>query len=252
LDPAFILALVAAVAIFLMAAVYSHVGHSGAAGYLAILFLLASQLPPIFIKPTALFLAIPVALVATIRSFRSGVFSWRTFWPFAVGSAPVALITAALSVNFPYYLVIVAPVLIYAALRLFLGFGTLNEKKPTVVPIWIAVPAGAVIGLVAGLAGVGGAIFIVPLLLLMRWAKTNEAIAVAAPFALLNLVVAFFMSNPMYPFMVGDLIYWVPAALIGAWIGTEVEIQPVLIVQINRILALVLLAGALRLIPAII
>ena len=250
MDPNFILTLLTAAGIFFIAFLSSMGGQGGATGYLAIMVLFG--MPAILFRPTALALAIVVALISTIRSFRSGFFRWRTFWPFALASMPAVLLAAIVNLRPVFYLMLLFLVLLYGALRSFLGFGMMNEKKTTLVPVRLALPVGAGIGLIAGFAGVGGGIFLSPLLLRMNWAKTKEAFAVAAPFALLNSIIAFSLSNPIMPLMVPDLVYWVPAALIGAWIGTEVQISPVLLVQFNRILSIILVAAALRLIPAII
>lgn len=165
---------------------------------------------------------------------------------------PTVLLAASMNLRPLFYLTLLALVLLYGALRSFLGFGMMNEKKTTVVPIRFALPVGAGIGLLAGFSGVGGGIFLSPLLLRMRWAKTKEAFAVAAPFALVNSIIAFSLSNPIMPLMPADLIYWIPAVLIGAWIGNEVEISRGLLVQLKRILSFILVAAALKLIPAII
>lgn len=250
MDPNDLINLVSASGIFLVAFLASAGGQSGAPGYLALMVVFGT--PSYIQRPAALALAIVVAVVGTIRAFRSGFFNLRTFWPFVVGSVPGVLIAAGLDFRPVFYLVALALVLLYGAIRLFLGFTMMSERKTTVVPIQFAVPLGFGIGLLSGLAGVAGAIFLVSLLLLMSWAKTKEAIAVAAPFALVNAIIGFSFSNPIMAFVSGGLIYWVPAALIGAWIGTEVEIPPFLLIHLNRILSLLLLVAALRLVPAII
>lgn len=250
MDPTFPLTLLTAAGIFFVALLSSIGGQGGATGYLAIMVLYG--MPAIIFRPTALALAIVVALISTIRSFRSGLFRWRTFWPLALASTPAVLLAASMNLRPVFYLTLLALVLLYGALRSFLGFGMMNEKKTTVVPLRFALALGAGIGLLAGFAGVGGGIFLSPLLLRMRWAKTKEAFAVAAPFALVNSIIGFSLSNPIMPLMPADLVYWIPAALIGAWIGNEVEVSPGLLVQLNRILSIILVAAALRLIPAII
>ena len=80
------LALVIAALIFIVALLYSTVGHAGASGYLAAMALFG--LAPAVMKPTALALNILVAIIGTVRFYRAGFFSWRTFWPFALASIP--------------------------------------------------------------------------------------------------------------------------------------------------------------------
>src|SRR5207237_1869855 len=86
LNTGLIIALMIAVLIFVVALLYSTVGHAGASGYLAVMALFG--MAPLVMKPTALVLNILVALIGTIRFYRAGFFSWRTFWPLAVSSIP--------------------------------------------------------------------------------------------------------------------------------------------------------------------
>src|SRR5437763_16013485 len=84
--------LLIALLIFVVAVLYSTVGHAGASGYLAAMALFG--LAPAVMKPTALTLNIIVAIVGTVRFVRAGFFSWRIFWPFAIASIPTAFVGA--------------------------------------------------------------------------------------------------------------------------------------------------------------
>ena len=88
-----------ALLIFVVALLYSTVGHAGASGYIAAMALFG--MAPLVMKPTALTLNIIVALIGTIRFYRAGFFSWRTFWPFAVASIPAAYLGGALNLPVP-------------------------------------------------------------------------------------------------------------------------------------------------------
>src|SRR5213078_2886200 len=90
MDHALVIALVIAALIFAVALLYSTVGHAGASGYIAAMALFSTA--PAAMKPTALALNILVAAVGTVRFYRAGYFSWRTFWPFAVASIPASFI----------------------------------------------------------------------------------------------------------------------------------------------------------------
>ena len=76
------------IAIFFVAFLYSSVGHAGASGYIAVMSLFG--LTPLVIKPIALALNILVASIASFQFWRSGYFSWRLFWPFALFAIPFA------------------------------------------------------------------------------------------------------------------------------------------------------------------
>jgi uncharacterized membrane protein YfcA len=250
LDTSLIITLLTTAGVFVFAVLYSNAGQGGSTGYAAMILLFGTS--PAVLKPTALALNILVAIVVTIRSYRSGRFRWNIFWPFAVASFPVAFLVAYTKVKPFTYLWVLALVLVYAAVRLFFGLGMTNEKKTRPVPIWISIPAGAAIGLLAGFAGVGGGIFLTPLLLLMRWAKTREAIGVAGPLVLINSIIVFTLSEPERPLLVANMVYWAPAAFIGAWIGSEADMRMIPVGAISKAMALVIIAAALKLMSSII
>ena len=245
MDPSTIFALLIAALILIVALLYSTVGHAGASGYLAIMALFGT--PPSAMKPTALVLNIIVAVVGTLRFYRAGFFSWRTFWPFAVASIPASFVGGALSLPVPVYKSIVGLVLLYSAVRLFFSAGTADTRKATPVPIWIALLLGAAIGLLSGLTGVGGGIFLSPILLLVGWAKTKETSGVAAAFILVNSVAGLLGHISAVSYVPPDITYWAPAALIGGWIGTELGTRFLPVTGIRRWLSVVLVLAGLKL-----
>jgi uncharacterized membrane protein YfcA len=245
MDTATIFALVIAALILIVALLYSTVGHAGASGYLAVMALFG--VAPVAMKPTALMLNILVALIGTIRFYHAGFFSWRTFWPFAVASIPASFIGGSLTLSVPIYKSIVGIVLIYSAVRLFFGAGAADARRTTLVPIWIALGLGAAIGLLSGLTGVGGGIFLSPLVLLMGWAKTKETSGVSAAFILVNSVAGLLGHISSVSYVPPEITYWAPAALIGGWIGTELGTRLLPITGIRRWLSAVLALAGLKL-----
>lgn len=170
------------VPLFLVAALYGTVGHGGASGYLAVMAL--AGVAPAVMKPTALSLNLAVSLIGTVLFFRAGHFAWRLFWPFAVTSIPFAFLGGRLDVPTHVFKLLLAFALGFAALRLLLPAPKNEVLRPA--PIGWVLLAGAIMGLVSGLIGVGGGIFLTPLLLLMRWSNTKTAAAVSAPFIFVN------------------------------------------------------------------
>jgi uncharacterized membrane protein YfcA len=168
-----------------MAILYSSVGHGGASGYIAILALFS--LAPAAFKPTALVLNIIVSGIATYYFSRAGHFSWRLFWPFAATSVPFSFVGGYLRLPTHVYQPLVGIVLLASAYRLF------PRKDPEATEvrrpsITVALVVGAVLGFLSGLTGVGGGIFLSPLLLLFGWARVKEVSAVAALFILVNSI----------------------------------------------------------------
>jgi uncharacterized protein len=245
MDTALIIALLLAALIFVIALLYSTVGHAGASGYIAAMALFG--MAPLVMKPTALTLNIIVALIGTIRFYRAGFFSWRTFWPFAIASIPAAYIGGALTLPVAIYKSIVGVVLLYSAVRLFMSADSADNRKTTLVPIWMALIVGAAIGLLSGLTGVGGGIFLSPVLLLMHWARTKETSGVSAAFILVNSIAGLLGQYSAITYLPNDLVYWAPAALVGGWIGTELGTKLLPISGIRRWLSVVLVLAGLKL-----
>lgn len=237
-----------AAAIFVMAALYSSVGHAGASGYLAAMAL--AGLAPAVMKPTALTLNILVALVAASRFYRAGYFSWRIFLPFAASSIPFAFVGGALQLPGSVYQKLVGLALLFAAFRLWMHAAARAEAGAKPVPLPAAVALGALIGLLSGITGVGGGIFLSPVLLLAGWAETRQASGVAAAFILVNSV-AGLAGHLASVRMVPDSIYlWGAAALAGGLVGTELGRRRLAPVTLRRLLSAVLVIAGLKMLLA--
>ena len=176
-------AILLAVAFLVAALLYSSVGHAGASGYLAAMAFLGVATP--VMRPTALVLNLLVASIATIRFARAGFFTWSLFWPFALGSIPLAFVGGAITLSGHWYRTLVGLVLWLAAVRLLLDWRVRRDR--TQAPARpVAIGCGAGVGLLAGLTGTGGGIFLSPILLFMGWAETRETGGIAAAFILVN------------------------------------------------------------------
>jgi uncharacterized membrane protein YfcA len=171
-----------AAALFVVALLYSSVGHAGASGYIAVLTLFGLGIEEV--RPTALALNILVAAIGFIQWWRGGHFSWSLFWPFALLSVPAAFFGGWLHVPADYLRILIGVVLWFSAWRLLY-----RKEDPSAVAQparTTAVASGAGIGFLSGLTGTGGGIFLTPLMLFCRWAKVKEAAAVSSLFILVN------------------------------------------------------------------
>ncbi|HET6459453.1 MAG TPA: sulfite exporter TauE/SafE family protein [Syntrophales bacterium] len=166
-----------------IAVLYSCVGHGGASGYIAIMMFFG--LIPAVIKPTALILNILVSSIAAFQFYKAGYFRWSLFWPFACTSIPFAYIGGHLTLPIEIYRIAIGITLLLFAMRLLIRAPLhKNEfRHPSTV---VSLSMGATLGLISGLIGVGGGIFLSPLLILMGWAGIKETAAVAAVFVLVN------------------------------------------------------------------
>lgn len=167
-----------------VAFLYSSVGHAGASGYIAVMTLLGANL--IEIKPIALTLNILVASVTAYQFWRAGYFSWSLFFPFALLSVPAAFFGGFLNLPIAWLRILLGSVLLFSAFRFFYDpRETEHPAKPRKVT---ALLSGAMIGLLSGFTGTGGGIFLTPLMLSLRWARTKPSAAVSAMFILVNSI----------------------------------------------------------------
>ncbi len=238
---------VLALIFFGIALLYGAVGLGGGSGYLAVMSI--AGLPPEVIRPTALTLNILVASIGTWKHVRAGQFSARIFWPIVATSIPFAFLGGRLTLPGELYRPIVGIVLLYAAYRLWRHpDGATEVIKQQRLPIWMALAAGAVIGLVAGLVGIGGGIFLGPLLLLAGWADTKEAMGITAAFVVVNSLAGLAGRLSSVPELPPAMIVWLIVVAVGGWIGAEFGSNRLNPLVLRRLLALVLVAGGLRMI----
>ena len=231
--------------IFVAALLYSSVGHAGASGYLAAMALF--NLAPAEMRPTALVLNLVVATIGTIQFSRAGCFSWKIFWPFAVFSVPCAFIGGFWRLPDGAYKIVLGLVLLFAAWRLAIKQSPSVPSEPRPLTLPQAMPFGGPIGFLSGLVGVGGGIFLSPVLLLFRWADTRTTAGVSVVFILVNSAagllgtICYGKSISVLP----KIVWWIPAALLGGFIGSRLDSRHLAPIIMRRLLALVLLlAGA--------
>ena len=168
-----------------IALVYSLVGHGGASGYLALLAM--TTLLPRDVAITALLINLVVAGTSFVLYQLAHHFSWKLAWPFLAGSVPLAFVGSRLHLTDPVYYWLVGGVLLLSGLRLFwIAPGAAVTETPPIPGVSVRLGTGAGIGLLSGMVGVGGGIFLSPVLLLARWATAKQTSAVSAIFIVAN------------------------------------------------------------------
>jgi uncharacterized membrane protein YfcA len=231
------------IGVFTMALLYSSVGHAGASGYIAVMSLLS--LAPSTIKPTALALNILVASIAAWRFARAGHFQWPLFWPFALLAIPLAFVGGHLDLPVWLFQKLLGAVLLFSAWHLLAQPGP--EKQTRAPPWWAALLCGGLIGLLAGLTGTGGGIFLTPLLLLVGWARAKEAAAVSALFILCNSTAGLLGNWASTQSLPGFIWPLLAVAAVGGWLGSGWGSQRFAPALIKRLLAAVLVVAGLKL-----
>ena len=232
--------------ILLIAVLYSSVGHGGASGYLAVLALFA--FPPEEIRTTALLLNVVVAGIAFFTFARARHFVFRRAWPFVLTSVPAAFLGGMLHVTGHLYYLLLAFALAVAAARMLLPrlMQPDDELRPVHTPA--ALLAGAVLGVISGMIGIGGGIFLSPLLLLMRWSTIKTASATAAFFILVNSLAGLAGSAVHGSLHVTAYLPFLGAAVLGGLTGSIFGAHAFSSVTLRRCLALVLVLAAAKLV----
>ena len=234
--------LLLALSMALAAMLYSSVGHAGASAYIALMALFG--IDAAVMRPTALVLNIIVATLASARFFKAGLFRWRVLWPFLVTAIPMAWLGGTIHLPGEVYRPMVGVVLWLSAARLLWPRELKVERENSDPPLLFALPAGAAIGLLAGLTGTGGGIFLSPLLLFMAWAPTRQASGVAAVFVLANSLAGLGGQVATLDALPPQLPLYAGAVLLGGIVGTTVGIKVPARVILKLLGVVLLIAGA--------
>ncbi len=226
--------------IFIAATLYSSVGHAGASGYLAAMALFG--IAPETMRPAALALNVLVASLATYRYTRAGLNDIKLLMPFVVASIPAAFIGGMIHVPAAFYKPLIGVVLLLSAFQLLRTAKKSKQKDRQVQrpPLAASLATGAGLGLLAGLSGTGGGIFLSPLLLFMGWAPTRNVSGIAASFILVNSISGLLGNMSSLQALPSALPVWAGAVLLGGLIGTQFGTRTLTIPGIRIMLALVL------------
>lgn len=234
-----------ALLIFFAAMLYSSVGHGGASGYLAVMALLS--VVPETMRPAALVLNILVSSIAFYKFYRVKAFSWQLLVPIIIGSIPFAFIGGSVSLPTYLYKPLIGIVLVLAAWQVFSRANQVLVNIAHVPKKSTMLGLGAGLGFLSGLTGIGGGVFLSPILLFMNWAETKTISGVAAAFILVNSIagLAGVLTKPDVIFPEG-LPAWAVAAVLGGLIGAEVGSRRFPNPAIRKLLALVLLIAGIK------
>ncbi|MEZ5163419.1 MAG: sulfite exporter TauE/SafE family protein [Fimbriimonadaceae bacterium] len=186
--------------IFLVATLYSMVGHGGASGYLAVLSIFA--VPQIVMSSTSLVLNLFVAGISFTLYALARHFRWSLTWPFLVSAVPFAFLGALFKLPASVYSALLAIALLYAAFRLLRS--AQDDPDEHELPLKYALLSGSLIGLISGILGIGGGIFLSPVLLIFKWGNPKETAATSAVFIFVNSLAGlsgrFFSGNSVSNF----------------------------------------------------
>jgi len=229
--------------LFVVAFLYSSVGHGGASGYLALMALFGME--PLIMRSSALTLNLFVAGTAFIAFYKGGYLKWKLIFPFIVTSVPMAYFGAQTQVDPKIYKIILGIFLLIAVGRMIYRPRDYEVSKDNNIIISLFI--GATLGFFSGMIGIGGGIILSPLLILLHWANVKEAAAASALFILLNstagllgLYQAGYTPNP-------QLFIWVAFAFAGGLLGSWSGSFKLSIVRLQYLLAFVLMIASIKL-----
>lgn len=212
-----------AVMMALAAALYSSVGHGGASAYLAIMALFS--IAPETMRPTALALNLVVATFAAARFALRGQANWPLLAAFAVTAVPAAYVGGGIELAPELYRPLVGIVLLAAAVRLFWQPERLAARPTRPPRLAVTLPSGAALGLLAGLTGTGGGIFLSPMIILFGWEGARRTSGVAAAFIVVNSAAGLAGNLASVRHIPAELPVLAGAvlggALLGSWLGTS-------------------------------
>jgi uncharacterized protein len=235
-----------ALAILLVAFLYSSAGQAGASGFLAVMAFFG--VAPDAMKPLALALNVLVAALGTWQFHRAGHFSGRLFWPLAALSVPAAFLGGYLHLPSRAFELLVGALLLASAAMLVAARSTDPEPREPSRPMALGLGAG--VGFLSGLTGTGGGVILTPALLLMRWSRTKTAAAISAAFILLNSAAAllgYLASTGTLPSAVVPLgIAAGAGGVLGSYLGGR-RLEPA---TVKRLLGGVLVLAGLKLVFA--
>lgn len=198
-------------------------GFGGGSSYIAALALFDYPYESI---PVVALICNVIVVSGGIYNFRkNGHFKWSLFWPFVVSSIPMAFIGGRIPVSKEFFLILLGVCLFLIAVRLLLiNRGTKDYSEYKMPRTSVALLLGAVLGLVAGMVGIGGGIFLAPLLLHLRWGLPKQIAATAALFILLNSLSGLAGQFVKGTSMIDLLDYWplFLSVFIGGQIGSRI------------------------------
>lgn len=208
--------------VFIIATLYASAGFGGASGYLTAMSFF--DIPANVMASSALVLNVLVSSISFTNYTRAGHLRTDLLIPFLITSVPAAFLGGYLEISEQTYTTMLYLMLTYLAVRMVFFHNQTEspawtERRP---PLWVALITGAGIGLLSGMLGIGGGIFLSPLILLMQWGTSKQAAASAGGFIAINSVSGLIGRVAGGTLAFGEFGLWLlPAGLLGALIGSH-------------------------------
>lgn len=211
--------ILASILFLIISILYSSVGHAGASGYLAVMALLSFA--PETIKPTSLILNVVVASIASIKYIKADCFDKRVFLAFSLTSLPMAFVGGYITISPKYFRLIAGLFLVISSLLLIIrAYYKPSQTSTEQMPFVYGLIGGSLIGLISGLIGIGGGIFLSPIIIMANWTSVKNASGVAALFILFNSLAGLAGHVLALNKLDHYIFYWIVVVVIGGLIGS--------------------------------
>lgn len=224
---------------------YATAGQAGGTAFLVVMAV--SAFPPDVMRPTSLLLNIVAASYATWRHHNRRAIQWTVLIPIVLASMPAALLGGLIVLEARVYMTVTGLVLIFAA-ALMVIHAKADDRIDRHVPFGGSIAAGAGVGLMSGLTGIGGGVFLAPILIFCGWASPQRIVGLSAPFILANSVVAFAGTLAAGQRVASGVAAYAIATICGAVIGTAIGTRWMSQTATRWVLALILVIAGGRLV----
>lgn len=231
--------------LFMVAALYSSVGHGGASAYLALMAIYSFS--PDMMKPTALILNLFVSMIAFIQFYRADHFKWKIFLPLAIASVPMAFLGGLISIDASLYKKILGVFLFIPVIR-FIFFSNIPDAELKKNNLLFSLIIGSLLGFFSGLIGIGGGIILSPILLLLSWTNQKQTAAISALFIFVNSLSGLAGQASKGLVLSPDMIWYIISAFAGGLLGSYLGALKFNQVVLKNTLAGVLFIAGLKLI----
>ncbi|MCZ7558115.1 MAG: sulfite exporter TauE/SafE family protein [Bacteroidia bacterium] len=228
---------------FLIAVLYSSVGHGGATGYLGLFAFLGAATAAVV--PVALVLNMLVAGTGFYIFRRKGYFSWTLLAPFVAASIPAAFLGGMLRLEADTFRAILGVVLLAAGLRMaFIPQVTISRlASSTRYRVALSVGIGLTLGIISGMVGIGGGVFLSPIIMFLGWADARQTAAVSSAFIVLNSLSGLLGQITKGNVEVGSMWLLAVIVFIGALVGSSLGARQTRVRRLQVVLGVVLLGA---------
>ena len=225
-----------AILFLVTATLYSSVGFGGGSTYLALL--LIWEIPYSIFPVIALFCNIIVVLGNSFNYVKAGNLNIKLLSPYIIGSIPLAYIGGSLSIEKEIFEILLFIVLLLAGISLLFNFKSYDDRieSYTKIPLFVSILIGGILGFISGIVGIGGGIFLSPILFLIRAGKPKHIVTTASLFILINCISGIIgqLTKNLVLSEIHNYWYLLIAVLIGGQIGNFLNLK----ILPTRILAL--------------